>query len=232
MGGLEANVSTPDLNQIYDTETDSWTMGEPVPNPVTNAVAGVTTGEFAPKRIYVLGGRINGAGSESNFNQVYNPEADSWEVGAAMPTARYSFAVAVINDTLYALGGYRLNNPSPKVVTLCVAKSVNFIRGNSLAVNEQYTPIDYGTISSPSPSPLLSPSESPSPTPAPTLPSSETPSSSPSAYPSLSASDQQPASSPEPNPTAFPTELIYAAVAVAAAILAVSAVAIVFKRKK
>jgi len=40
-----------------------------------------------------------------HLNQVYDPEADIWTTGTIMPTPRFAFAIAVINDTLYAIGG-------------------------------------------------------------------------------------------------------------------------------
>ena len=37
--------------------------------------------------------------------QVYDPETDSWTFGANMPTYRISLGFALVNDTLYAIGG-------------------------------------------------------------------------------------------------------------------------------
>jgi N-acetylneuraminic acid mutarotase len=112
------------LNQIYDTETDTWSNGAPLPKGVDAAAAAVTTGVFAPKRIYVIGGKQNL--DAVNFNQIYDPETDTWTTGTAMPTARYGLGVAVINDTLYAIGGREGWAGFP-----------------ISAANEQYTPAGY-----------------------------------------------------------------------------------------
>jgi N-acetylneuraminic acid mutarotase len=128
------STSWVDLNQIYDPETDTWSLGTPIPEGV-RANAGATTGVMAPKRIYVIG---------DGLNQVYNPSNDSWSVDEPIPNSAHrltNFAdaeIAVVNDQLYALGG--------------VYKDAN---GNGYSVNEQYTPIGYGTpdLSTPSPSP-------------------------------------------------------------------------------
>jgi N-acetylneuraminic acid mutarotase len=109
------------LNQIYDTETDTWSTGASLPRGVDSAAAGATTGVTAPKRIYVIGGKQNL--DAVNFNQVYNPEKDRWSIGTAMPTARYGHGVAVVNDTLYAIGGIE-----------------GWIGAPVSAANEQYTP--------------------------------------------------------------------------------------------
>jgi len=118
------------LNQIYDPETDSWSFGSPTPSNVLYAAAGATTGLMAPKRIYVFGlTLLIGGGSVPPFaNQVYDPENDGWTVGTSMPTSRINFGVAVVNDTIYAVGGdthYMLGQIYPS------------------AINEQYTPVGY-----------------------------------------------------------------------------------------
>jgi hypothetical protein len=77
-----------------------------MPTPIRYASAAATTGLFAPKRIYVIGGLQNSYGL--NITQVYDPQTDSWTTGASMPTARYNLGSAVINDTIYAMGGVLL----------------------------------------------------------------------------------------------------------------------------
>jgi hypothetical protein len=139
IGGLamianNTSLSRVNLNQIYDPKTDTWSLGTPIPESVS-ANAGATTGVMAPKRIYVIG---------DGLNQIYNPSNDSWTVGEPIPNSDHrltNFAdaeIAVVNDQLYALGG--------------VYEDEN---GNGYSVNEQYTPIGYGTpdLSTPSPSP-------------------------------------------------------------------------------
>jgi N-acetylneuraminic acid mutarotase len=115
------------FNQIYDPATDSWSIGAEMPVPTWQAAAGATTGVAAPKRVYVIGGSISfGAGSNQTYS--YDPETNAWTSAAYMPTARYSAAVAVVNDLLYVIGG-------GQVLGMGV-----------LATNEQYTPIGYGTL--------------------------------------------------------------------------------------
>jgi N-acetylneuraminic acid mutarotase len=112
------------LNQIFNPQNWSWTLGKPMPTAVEDAAAGATTGMLASKLIYVIGGRITNGGT--TLNQIYNPENNSWSVGASMPTAQYGLAVAVINDTLFAVGG---------IPRFLVTPHNN--------QNEQYLPIGY-----------------------------------------------------------------------------------------
>jgi len=111
--------------QTYDTVNDKWSIGARAPTYGINAVVGATTGVNAPKRIYFF---------DETGTQIYNPTNDRWTVGASMPTLRSYIGVAVINDLFYAVGGEFLP-PS------------NSLFGNitTSAVNEQYTPIGYGT---------------------------------------------------------------------------------------
>jgi N-acetylneuraminic acid mutarotase len=117
------------LNQIYDTEADTWTIGAPLPTAIRFAGAAATTGVAAPRRIYVIGG-YSKSEDYSSLNQIYDPVKDTWSLGAPMPTGREALAVAVVNDTLYAIGGFRGFTAPPTGVTRTV---------------EQYTPFGIGS---------------------------------------------------------------------------------------
>jgi N-acetylneuraminic acid mutarotase len=93
---------------IYNTETDNWSKGSDIPEFYVGRGIAATTGEYAPKRIYVLGGYEStgfGEATVNNLNYVYDPTADSWSTAANMLTARSSFAVAVVKDKIYVIGG-------------------------------------------------------------------------------------------------------------------------------
>ncbi len=119
---MYAVIETSFLTQIYNSETDSWSYGKKLPTAAFVATAGATTGVLAPKRIYVLGGMVE-SNVATNLNQVYDPETDTWTNGTSMPTPRWELGIAVVNDELYAIGGYNGET--------------------RLAVNEKYTPADY-----------------------------------------------------------------------------------------
>jgi N-acetylneuraminic acid mutarotase len=116
------SVTIPCLNQIYDTETDTWNIGQPIPTRAVGAAAVATTGVYAPKRIYLIGG---GDLFTYDITQIYDPATDTWTTGTAMPTPRQRLGVAVLNDTLYAIGGYQIDSDA------CVSN------------NERYTPAGY-----------------------------------------------------------------------------------------
>jgi N-acetylneuraminic acid mutarotase len=114
------------LVQIYNTKTNRWTRGADMPTGVCYARACATTGEGAPKRIYVIGGSLtyyyhNIYNVVTGLNQVYDPETNNWTTQANMTTPRADFGVAVIDDAVYAVGGYAYDS--------------------YITENEQYTPV-------------------------------------------------------------------------------------------
>ncbi len=109
------------ITQVYDPLTDTWETKSPMPTAREFMDANVVDG-----KIYVIGGsnfpNLNDPYYVPNINEVYNPETDSWSIGAAMPTNRYGLGVVIIDDELYALGG-----PG----------------ASGMTANERYTPIGY-----------------------------------------------------------------------------------------
>lgn len=106
------------LNQQYSPKNDSWSLRAPPPSDITPQAAGMTTGVWAPKRIYVFG--------DDGYNSVYDPATDTWQYGKRISPTRHDIGVAVVNDKLYVIGGGYFWSASD--------------------VNEQYTPFGYGTV--------------------------------------------------------------------------------------
>lgn len=212
MGGQDefADTVNLDLVQIYDPSTDTWSFGTPLPNVVWQAAAGATTGVWAPKKIYLFGGLPEHSLFGTNITQVYNPETDSWTSGASMPTSRFNFAVGVVNDTVYAIGGVPFFN----------------LQGEAIAANELYIPFGYQGPLPPYWSPP--PSTSPSPTTSPSI--TLTPSHSSTPMPTSSPSEQ-PTEPPESQPQPLSTTLVATAF-IATAIVIVLSLLVYFKKRK
>ncbi len=213
--------------QIYNPETNQWSTGAPAPQYIFLASGGATTGEFASKRIYIIGanGSLLAQPTSSKYIQIYDPKNNSWTLASNSPTNRVESAVAIVNDSIYVIGGRNYYYPKPyDDNTVIVTES---------SITEQYTPVGYGTPdpshqpTSPTPSTSPSPSSSTSPTPTPVH--SETPSSSILPSPSTS---QQPSSSPTAQPATFQTELIIATATIAAAATIIGIAALTVKRRK
>jgi hypothetical protein len=123
-------------NQIFDTLDNTWSQGESPPLSGSSSVntpwgAVATTGINAPKRLYVF--------TEKTV-EIYNPDLNSWVLGADLPTDRVVFGVSVVNDLIYVIGGFSetyQNFPE------------DWINGPKVTIydlNEQYTPFGYGTV--------------------------------------------------------------------------------------
>ena len=136
MGGV-SNVAVGNLTQIYDPETDTWSKGAESPWTIAYADAGVTLSVDAPRRIYVLSRDFNTA---DVVIRVFDPELGTWSSGAALPTGRRGASVAVVDDRLYAIGGYRTFNNSTIPFDWSGYYTVEY------ATNEQYTPYGYGAV--------------------------------------------------------------------------------------
>ena len=106
ISGVARGSNRTNLTQIYDPKTDEWSLGAPIPMSVTAAAADATTGIKAAKAIYVIGGSNATYSLSGQYtNQVYFPEFNSWSMAASMPVDKAGSAVAVVNDTLYVMGG-------------------------------------------------------------------------------------------------------------------------------
>jgi N-acetylneuraminic acid mutarotase len=117
------------LLQIYDPSTDTWSEGARLPvEGVSPGSAFMTTGEMAPQRIYVVHDPL----------RIYDPEKDVWTLGPSKPINRGDMGVTVLNDKIYAIGGFTIafsgfDSPPAFPVT-------------RYATNEVYTPVGYGTV--------------------------------------------------------------------------------------
>ena len=106
ISGVASGSTRTNLTQIYDPKTDEWSLGAAIPMSVSSAAAGSTTGLNTTKAIYVVGGSNDAYSLNGQLaNQVYFPETDSWFMAAQMPADRAGLAVAVINDTIFVMGG-------------------------------------------------------------------------------------------------------------------------------
>jgi N-acetylneuraminic acid mutarotase len=142
-GFFDVDYNAASMTQIYNPNTDTWSLGTPPPTFFLIGSAGVTTGAMAPKRIYVFDSPYGDTAAMPNdplyTNQVYNPEIDSWTFGANIPTYREHFAVAVVNDLLYVIGGFTQTYSDFPDDWMYGPKITLY------ATNEQYTPVGYGT---------------------------------------------------------------------------------------
>jgi N-acetylneuraminic acid mutarotase len=132
-------LSRGNLNQIYSPETDTWSNGTSAPKSVVLAAGAETSGVYAARRIYVMGGGYYVIASPdwyftTNLNLIFDPETGNWSEGARVPSVIYGFGVAVVDDLLYVVGGSQ--------------------SGTALTSNERYTPVGYEYVPPTRPEPF------------------------------------------------------------------------------
>jgi N-acetylneuraminic acid mutarotase len=91
--------------EVYDIEKNSWDTCASIPTARVWHAACVLDG-----KIYVLGGvpafqRVDTI-SPYTLVERYDPESDTWDTCAPMPTGRWSLAACSVNGKIYAIGGY------------------------------------------------------------------------------------------------------------------------------
>lgn len=96
-GGVPAPPTT--TVEVYDPETDSWTLATPMLRAVTNHTAVALNG-----KIYVIGGEEEFL-PMADAVQEYDPTTELWTLRASMPTARESAAAAAFGGRVFVIGG-------------------------------------------------------------------------------------------------------------------------------
>jgi len=104
-GGVSYSSGTGDdyTTLIYDIEDESWSTGADVPSGQPTATYALCTdGQY----LYRAGGTVAANwGVPYNSFLRYDPDADSWETLANMPTARWWSACGYIDGKVYVVGG-------------------------------------------------------------------------------------------------------------------------------
>lgn len=100
VGGVTAPYGTIlAVNEIYNTQTNTWTTGAPMPIPTCYTAGSVVNGI-----LYVIGGS-NGIGGETDAVFAYNPATDIWSTVAPLPRPKNSLSAVVNNGIIYVIGG-------------------------------------------------------------------------------------------------------------------------------
>ncbi len=102
LGGYPASRQTQRTVQVYDTKTDTWSLGPPLPVANNHGMAIAVAG-----KVYLIGGQTTDAGAGSYVNTLYalDPARGVWEQRAPMPTARSAGAPVVLGGKIYVAGG-------------------------------------------------------------------------------------------------------------------------------
>jgi len=119
---------------VYDPVFCVWSREVVGPMIFCSGVGLMTSGVFAPQRVYFLGQAPGSTFREVLTNQAYDFADNSWLLGEAMPHLRFDFGAVIVDDVLYVIGGY---------VSSEVAGSSSVV---SVAFNEMYVPFGYRSV--------------------------------------------------------------------------------------
>jgi hypothetical protein len=92
-GYEQGHTGTTNVNEAYDTATDTWVEKTPMPAPNWLDTFGIAVYQG---KIYCIGGPAN---------NVYDPTTDTWEAKRAMPTQRHFLCANVVDRKIYLIGG-------------------------------------------------------------------------------------------------------------------------------
>lgn len=95
-----------DRNEMYDPQTDSWTILEPMPSKKSGFAAAVPS----DGNIYVFGGQgvpdpQTGEPTLVEGIEKYDPILNKWTYEKSIPTARLGLIAVPFNDKIFVLGG-------------------------------------------------------------------------------------------------------------------------------
>lgn len=84
--------------QVYDLQTQQWSLASPLPNPRGGHVAVVLDEEI---HVFAGGNSVSTIADHSR----YDPKTDTWKELAPLPRAEGSPAAAVVDGKIYVIGG-------------------------------------------------------------------------------------------------------------------------------
>jgi N-acetylneuraminic acid mutarotase len=101
VGGSSSFAGSSTTMEAYDPVTNTW-----APKASMNTArwqAGVVGIDGINGKLYVVGG-YNGAGLATV--EEYDPSTNTWTTKTSMPTTRWELSLGVINNNIYAVGGW------------------------------------------------------------------------------------------------------------------------------
>ncbi len=119
IGGSDISYNPSDVVLRYDSYYDSWSLREPMPEPISSLAATVGPDGL----VYVVGGGDTSGNVGVGYDTAYcfNPSAQTWKRVADLPTgAKYLGAAASDNGKVYAIGGNNASEVFSQVLSLHV----------------------------------------------------------------------------------------------------------------
>jgi N-acetylneuraminic acid mutarotase len=102
IGGSVGDSFTGNV-EVYDPISNTWQTKASMPTPRADMSANIIDG-----KIYLIGGKtyssVSPYFSQTDVNQVYDIQTNTWTTNSSMPTALHGYASTVIGTKIYIIG--------------------------------------------------------------------------------------------------------------------------------
>jgi len=131
IGGHTESVHSTGIHEVYDTTTDTWTTENSSPLIGRNGLdANVVNG-----KIHIISGGTSPfrPWPNTNSNDVYDPETNTWTTKNPIPISVYDYSSLVFDDEIYIIGGRDISaNKSYALTQIYNPKTDSWRSGTSL----------------------------------------------------------------------------------------------------
>lgn len=100
VGGADGLSHVTDRVDVYDIATDTWSVGDSAPGPVS--IAGFVQ---SGSELYLTGGLVGGEERASDDVLRLDLGTESWTSGPSLTSARYGTSLVATSEALYVMGG-------------------------------------------------------------------------------------------------------------------------------
>jgi hypothetical protein len=132
-GGANEALGVSDKIQIYDPETDSWTISESRLNHKRWGHSSTVVDGL----IYVIGGTSEARGIADSIIEIYDPASGNWSLGEEMDAGRIGHGAVTHNGKIYIAGG---EFEEPSLTTLRSLEMYDPVTGNWESLAPMLTP--------------------------------------------------------------------------------------------
>jgi hypothetical protein len=140
IGGQVGGSFTGNM-EVFDTLANTWETLASMPTPRADLSAHIIDG-----KIYLIGGKVYTSTdpyyTQTNINQVYDMDSNTWTTNASMPTAVQGYASTVVGSRIYIIGGSKQSiggiDSSINALQIYDTQTDTWTSGKSLSVTSSY----------------------------------------------------------------------------------------------
>jgi len=131
---LKTKSNFYNVNEVYDTETNTWQTKKAMPTARYGIQASEVDGKF-----YLIGGWIHTESSslidKSAQVEIFDPLTDTWTTGSPIPTAVAGYASAVLDGKIYVISGVASGSTKTNLTQIYDPKTDKWSLGGSIPMS-------------------------------------------------------------------------------------------------